>query len=356
MTRAAQFKYDRQISVACEVTEAPMKGKRIRFAVMALNLIILSARASVILAAEKLVGLQSAPSIAMALPWFAEEARLYPKYDLDFQLVYIASSGIVTAAMSGGNGSVAIVGGEGPIRAFLSGNTDFVFIGSVKNVLTHSIMGKPEIKRPEDLKGKKVGVGRIGGNSHYFAAYGMRQKGMDLVRDTNFIQTGGAPETFLALTTGAVDAASLTTPQDTRAAFLGYNYVIDGRELKPPYVATGFVTLRSVIAKRPKVVSQFMHMMAESLKIMVTDRDLAFRLMARKIGLTDRKVFDAAYTAEMKVLEPRLDIKPIAIQATLDEIAKTDPRAKQVKAEQLIDRRFLEEMEKDGTFDRLGMR
>jgi len=356
MTRAAQFQYDRQISVACEVTEAPMKGKRIRFAVMALNLVILSARASVILAAEKLVGLQSAPSIAMALPWFAEEARLYPKYDLDFQLVYIASSGIVTAAMSGGNGSVAIVGGEGPIRAFLSGNTDFVFIGSVKNVLTHSIMGKPEIKRPEDLKGKKVGVGRIGGNSHYFAAYGMRQKGMDLVRDTNFIQTGGAPETFLALTTGAVDAASLTTPQDTRAAFLGYNYVIDGRELKPPYVATGFVTLRSVIAKRPKVVSQFMHMMAESLKIMVTDRDLAFRLMARKIGLTDRKVFDAAYTAEMKVLEPRLDIKPIAIQATLDEIAKTDPRANQVKAEQLIDRRVLEEMEKDGTCDPLGMR
>jgi hypothetical protein len=54
----------------------------------------------------------------------------------------------------------------------------------------------------------------------------------------------------------------------------------------------------------------------------------------------------------MKVLEPRLDIKPIAIQATLDEIAKTDPRAKQVTASQLIDRRFLDEMEKDGTFGR----
>jgi ABC-type nitrate/sulfonate/bicarbonate transport system substrate-binding protein len=121
--------------------------------------------------AEKLVGLQSAPSVAMALPWFAEEARLYSKYDLDFQLVYIASSGIVTAAMSGGNGSVAMAGGEGPIRAYLSGNTDFVFIGSVKNVLTHSLMGKPEIKRPEDLKGKRIGVGRIGGNSHYFTMY-----------------------------------------------------------------------------------------------------------------------------------------------------------------------------------------
>ena len=307
-------------------------------------------------AAEKLVGLQSAPSIAMAVPWFAEETRLYPKYDLDFQLVYIASSGIVTAAMSGGNGSVAIVGGEGPIRAYLSGNTDFVFIGSVKNVLTHSIMGKPDIKRPEDLKGKRIGVGRIGGNSHYFTQYGMRLKGLDPLKDANLIQTGGAPETFLALATGAVDAASLTTPQDTRAAFQGFNYVIDGREIKPAYVATGFVTLRSVISKRPKVISQFMHMMAESYKIMITDRDLAFRLMAKKIGLTDRKIFDAAYTAELKVLEPRLDIKPIAIQATLDEIAKTDPRAKQVTAQQLIDRRFLEEMEKDGTFDRLGLK
>jgi ABC-type nitrate/sulfonate/bicarbonate transport system substrate-binding protein len=307
------------------------------------------------IAAEKLVGLQSAPSIAMAVPWFAEEARLYSKYDLDFQLVYIASSGIVTAAMSGGNGSVALAGGEGPIRAYLSGNTDFVFIGSVKNVLTHSIMAKGEIKRPEDLKGKRIGVGRIGGNSHYFTQLAMRLKGLDPLKDVNLIQTGGAPETYLALATGAVDAASITTPQDTRAAFQGFNYVIDGREIKPPYVATGFVTLRSVIAKRPKVISQFMRMMAESYKIMRTDRDLAFRLMAKKIGLTDRKIFETAYTAELKVLEPRLDIKALAIQTTLDEIAKTDPRAKQIKAEQLIDRRFLEEMEKDGTFDRLGL-
>ena len=323
--------------------------------IVLLTALVSSLAALPLVAAEKLVGLQSAPSVAMALPWFAEEARLYPKYDLEFQLVYIASSGIVTAAMSGGNGSVAMVGGEGPIRADLSGNADFGFIVSVKNVLTHSIMGKPEIKRPEDLKGKRIGVGRIGGNSHYFTQLAMRQKGLDPLKDANLIQTGGAPETFLALATGAVDAASVTTPQDTRAAFQGFNYVIDGRQIKPPYVATGFVTLRSVIAKRPKVVSQFLRAMAESLKLMTTDRDLAFRVISKRIGLTDRKVFDAAYAAELKVLEPRFEIKPLAIQATLDEIAKTDPRARQVKAEQLIDRRFLEELEKDGTFDRLGL-
>ena len=308
------------------------------------------------LAAEKLVGLQSAPSVAMALPWFADEARLFSKYDLDFQLVYIASSGIVTAAMSSGNGNVAIVGGEGPIRAFLAGNSDFVFIGSVKNFLTHSIMGKPNIKRPEDLKGKKIGVGRIGGNGHYFAVYGMRLKGLDPLRDANLIQTGGAPETIQALMSGAVDAASVTTPQDTRAAFAGFNYVIDGREIRPPFIAAGFVTLRSLIARRPKAISHFMHVMAESFKLMVTDRELAYKIMAKKINLADRRVFDTAYTQELKVLEPKFDIKPVAIQATLDEISRTDPRATKVSPQQLIDRRFLEEMERDGTFERLGLR
>src|SRR4029453_3180295 len=184
----------------------------------------------------------------------------------------------------------------------------------------------------------------------------MRQKSLDPLKDANLIQTGGAPETFLALATGAVDAASITTPQDTRAAFQGLNYVNGGRGIKPPDVATGFVTLRSVIAKRPKVVSQFMHTMAESFKLMTTDRELAYRVISKKIGLTDRKVFDAAYTQELKVLEPKLDIKPIAIQATLDEIAKTDPPAKQGSPQHLIDRHLMEEMQKDRTFERLGLR
>ena len=56
------------------------------------------------------------------------------------------------------------------------------------------------------------------------------------------------------------------------------------------------------------------------------------------------------------MLEPRLEISPKAIQATLDEISRTDPRAAKVSPPQLIDRRFLEEMEKDGTFDRLGLK
>ena len=60
-----------------------------RWLIRCLSIVLLTALVSSLaalplVAAEKLVGLQSAPSVAMALPWFAEEARLYPKYDLEF--------------------------------------------------------------------------------------------------------------------------------------------------------------------------------------------------------------------------------------------------------------------------------
>jgi PIN domain nuclease of toxin-antitoxin system len=69
--------------------------------------------------------------------------------------------------------------------------------------------------------------------------------------------------------------------------------------------------------------------------------------------VTDRKTFDSAYNVEIKVLEPRLTIRPEAFQAILDDVAQSDPRAKKIKPDDFIDRRFLDEMNKSGFFDRL---
>ena len=309
--------------------------------------------AQTVLAAEKLVGIHSARVMSQSLPWIAQEAGLFRKYNIDFPLVYIASSPAVTAAMLGGDAEIALTGGEGMIRAYVQGATDFVFIAGVKNVLTHSILAKREIKKPEDLKGRKIGINRIGSNPHYFAVQALRQKGLDPGKDVQFIQSGGAPETLAALASGALEAASLTAPMDTRALALGFNYVIYGPDLRIPYAATTFVTLRPVIAKRSAVLGQFLRAMAEAAKIQHTDREFTYKVLGKQLRLTDRKILDAAYNGEIKVLEPRLDVKAEAFQAILDEISKADARAKRVRAEDLIDRRYLEELQKSGFLDNL---
>jgi len=56
---------------------------------------------------------------------------------------------------------------------------------------------------------------------------------------------------------------------------------------------------------------------------------------------------------ESKALEPRLALKLEGIQSTLDEIAPIEPRAKNVKPQEMIDTRYLEEMEKSGFFEQI---
>lgn len=304
-------------------------------------------------ALDKLIGIHSARVMSQSMPWIAQESGLFKKHNLDFSLVFISSSGIVTAALLGGDAEMTITGGVGNVAAYMRGSTDVVFVGGVKNTMTQTLVAGGNIKKPEDLKGKKIGVSRIGGNSHYFTIQALRRFGMDATRDVQFIQTGGDPETFAAFVSGQIDVANLTPPTDALAIAKGYHYVIYGPDLKIPYAATAFVTKRSVIAKRPQVIGNFMRAMAETAKLMHTDREFVYKVLGKYLRVTDRSVLDSAYNAEIKVLEPRLTVKAESLQAILDELAATDPRAKKIKPQEMIDNRYLDEMERSGFFDAL---
>jgi ABC-type nitrate/sulfonate/bicarbonate transport system substrate-binding protein len=304
-------------------------------------------------AAEKFTTIYSARVMSQSMPWIAHEAGLFKKYNLDHSLVFVASSGIVTAALLGGDPDMTLTGGVGNVNAYIRGSTDVVFVGGVKNVMTQTLIAGGNLKKPEDVKGKKIGVSRIGSNTHYFTIQALRRFNLEPGRDFSFIQTGGDPETFAALVGGGIDVACLTPPTDARAIAEGYHYLIYGPDLKIPYVATSFVTKRSTIAKRPQAIGDFMRTMAEASKLMHTDREFVYKVLGKYLRIMDRKILDAAYNAEIKALEPRFVIKSDALQAILDEVSQIDARAKKVKPQELVDTRYLDEMEKSGFFDQL---
>jgi len=101
------------------------------------------------------------------------------------------------------------------------------------------------------------------------------------------------------------------------------------------------------------VLGRFMRAMAEAAKIMHTDKDSTFKILGKYLRIDDRALLDASYNVEIKALEPRIALKPEGIQSTLDEIAPTEPRAKTVKPQEMIDTRYLDEMEKSGFFDQI---
>jgi NitT/TauT family transport system substrate-binding protein len=303
-------------------------------------------------AADKLFTIYTARVMSQSYPWIAEEAGLFRKYDLEIPLVFVTPGAPAVAAILSGDSEVAVIGAASITRPFVQGNKDPVLIGGVKSLLTHSIIAKPDIKTPEQLRGKRIGVSRIGSNPHYFAVQALRHYGLDS-RDVSYLQAGGAPETLAALVAQGIDAAVLTVPTDAQALKLGYHYVIYGPDLRIAYAATTFTTRRSIIAKRGPVIGRFMRAMAEAAKIMHTDKEYIYKILAKYLRIDDRKLLESSYNVEIKSLEPRLAIKPEGLQSTLDEIAPVDPRAKTVKPQEMVDTRYLDEMEKSGFFDQI---
>jgi NitT/TauT family transport system substrate-binding protein len=308
--------------------------------------------AAEVLAADKINLIYTARVMSQSYPWIAQEAGLFKKYDLDVPVVFVTPGAPAVAAILSGDSEVAVIGAASITRPWVQGNKDPVFVGGIKSLLTHSLIAKTDIKRPEQLKGKRIGVSRIGSNPHYFAVQALRHFNID-AREVSFIQAGGAPETLAALVAQGIDAAVLTVPTDAQALKLGYHYVVYGPDLKIAYAATTFITRRSIMAKRSPVIGRFMRAMAEAAKIMHTDKDYVYKIMEKYLRIDDRKLLEASYNVEIKALEPRLAMKHEGFQSTLDEIAPTEPRAKTVKPAEMIDTRYLDEMEKGGFFEQL---
>jgi NitT/TauT family transport system substrate-binding protein len=330
-----------------------MSSRRLNVVRYLLLAILCAAACPLAQAADKIVALYSSHAVPYVMPWVAEELGALKKYDIELEFVYIPSSSAATAAILGGNVEIGLLGGVGIVNAYSSGATDVVFIGSIKNIMTQSILAKPEITRLEQLRGKRIGVTRIGSNTHFFTVQAFRRAGMNPDKDFIFIQTGGDNETLGALASGRIDAATMLPPTDGKAIALGFRYVVFGPDIGIPYAASTITTRRSVIARRGPLIGRFMRAMAEASKAMHRDRELVYRVMEKKLRIKDRSILEASYNIEMKVMEPRLELKVPAIQPMIEEVAKTNSRANDVKPQDLMDRRYLAEMESSGFFNQL---
>jgi len=83
-------------------------------------------------AVDRLTGLHSAQVMSQSMPWIAQEAGLFKKYDLDFRLVFIPSSPIATAATLNGDAEIGVTGAAGNVRAYVQGFTDWFLSAASK--------------------------------------------------------------------------------------------------------------------------------------------------------------------------------------------------------------------------------
>ena len=177
--------------------------------------------------------------------WYATEQKIFPKYGLDVELIYIPTALQVTRVVLTGDSQIAFSGGAPVVSAVLSG-ADLVFIGGVANVPAFYMMALPEIKSVADLKGKTVGVTRFGSSTDFALRYLVQKNGFNPEKDLNILQLGGMPELAAALSKRLIVAAPLSAPTHIRARAAGAHPLLDMAKAGVYFPHTAVITRRLI--------------------------------------------------------------------------------------------------------------
>src|SRR5438094_8903680 len=161
---------------------------------------------------QTLTAFYTAPVASMSPMWIAKEAGFFKKQGLDCKLVFIAAGPTGTPSVLAGETDVGIIGGFAPIRAIVGGAKDLVIIGQSKNRMTCNIDGKKDLASVQDLKGRRLGIDRIGSNPDMFAQAALSRFQIDTLRDLQYVQLGNIGNGVPALKGGTIDALIAGAP------------------------------------------------------------------------------------------------------------------------------------------------
>jgi NitT/TauT family transport system substrate-binding protein len=294
-------------------------------------------------------GSVGAPQMTM---WFAKEAGLYEKHGLAIEAISIPGSSMALQAMLSGEVPIIQLGGTASMLANFAG-ADTVIVATILKKFLFSIFSRPEITRIVDLKGKLFGATRFGTLSDFASRFALEKSGLNPERDITMVQTGGQPETVLALLTGKVQAAALSVPATMRARKSNMRELLDMAKLEATIHQNGVVTTRKYLKTNEDTVRRFLRAYIEGAVLAKKDKAFATKVMAKYLGTNDREVLDDAYERVTLHLEipPYPTVEGVSV--LLKTLEKAQPKALTAKAEDFLDARLVREIEKSGFIDRL---
>jgi NitT/TauT family transport system substrate-binding protein len=289
----------------------------------------------------------SAVSGAMSTLWVAQEGGYFKREGLDIELLYIGGGSLLIQSMLSGDVPFAYGPSVPVINASLRGS-DLVLIGNTGNALVFSIMSRPE------LKGKKVGVTRLGGSTDWALDAASKQWGLERGRDIVVIQTGGMPEGVAALLSGALDAVVLSPPSNFRAMKAGMHELVDIGQLGIIFPNTPLSTTRSFIKSNRESALRFLRGFTQGLNRLRTDKEFSMKVLSKYTKVTDPETLAQLHqTYGVRYSGDRI---PYVRAEGVDEILKRTPgkEAREAKAGEFIDNSLLRELEQSGWFRTVG--
>ncbi|HEX9443161.1 MAG TPA: NrtA/SsuA/CpmA family ABC transporter substrate-binding protein [Candidatus Binatia bacterium] len=293
------------------------------------------------------------PSVTVGniIIYVAKDAKLFAKYGLDPEVVVVQGSGVASKAMVSGHLDIAPVATPTVINADLAGS-DLAILAHTMPSVIHTLMAKPSIKRPEDLKGKKIAISSFGSLTDFLVRHILRKKGLNPDKDVTFLQISGDAERLAALGKGVADAAAISFPGYARAQKLGFAMVWDAaKEISYPWME--IVARRATVQRDHDMVLNYMKAHLEGIALFKQDERFGKRVIRRTLKLDDTDLINESYELFAKSFLPVPYPNVWGMRTSFEYIAQTRPDVWSHKPEEFVDASFVEELEKSGFIKKL---
>jgi NitT/TauT family transport system substrate-binding protein len=281
---------------------------------------------------------------------------IFAKYGVDLEPIYMGGGMNSLAAVTSNSVQFLSAGSTATISARLGG-VDITMLTVQSNTLEYSIFASPDIKTPQDLKGKIVTGTRPGASADSAFRLVLRKWGMEPGKDVIFISVGDSQQGRMnALHRGSVSATALTPPFSGMARQLGFRELVDLRKTDIEYAGSSIAGMAGYIKSHPQLVENFLKGYIESLHYFRTQKEQTVSGIMKFMKMNDRARAEEGY-------EYYVDLMPVmpyasnnGIRAVLQFLAAGQPKAATAKPEEFYDNSFLKKIEDSGFTKTLAKR
>jgi NitT/TauT family transport system substrate-binding protein len=295
------------------------------------------------------MGLSSVSALHSAT-WVAEQKGFYRKYGIDAEIIVTGQGGTAgIGALLANDIQMASSAGDVLVAAALRGG-ETVMVAGVVNKGLQRIVTKPEIKTAADLKGKRIGVTRIGAVSHSVLLMMLPRWKMS-PNDVQILQVGSSPNMLASLEKGGIEGAVLTIPSMFVAEDRGYRVLLDMADTDVYYLHTMIATTRGYIKNNRDKVSHYLKGYLEGLAFVKQHKKESVEIVKKKLRIGAEQEHNLERSIDLlsaKYYEQLPYPSMRGVETVLGFVEKDNPKAKTADPKSFVDDSLLREIEASG--------
>jgi len=288
----------------------------------------------------------SSISAAMLPLFVAKDRKLFDKHGVDVELTYIR--GLAIEALIAGEVQFVRASPPSVVRSTLRG-ADLAVIANTINVPLFSLMTRADVKRPEEIKGKKLGVTNLGDSPDFVLSMILEKFGFQRGSDVTVLAIrGGMPDLMIAVSKGFVDGGMISAPSNLRGVKLGLRELIDSADLGVPYLNSPMSTRRAYIKSNRDTVLRVLRGYYQGVQETRSDREAATRILAKYTRVAEPEILAESYRIYgQKHLQKTINVDLEGVKQLLKHIGKDAAGANPAN---FVDATLIQDLEREGTF------